>query len=100
MSDRRPAFVLRVQAQRVNGEWLTIEDAGEALVILEGDLVDLLARWAAWFEARGFDQNAGSILPGLRFCAACLQDTEDQGHAPDCVYGVTKKLLSEAGEEE
>ena len=74
----------RVQYQR-GGEWFTIDEAGEAALILEGDIVDALARWVAWFEARRFDSGP---------CAVCLWRPAEQGHAPDCIYAVSKALLT------
>ena len=82
-------FECRVQCKRSDGEWFTIDEAGEAALVLEGDIVDLLARWVSWFEARGFTE--GGVIRGL--CQCCLMDVSEQGHASDCQYGMSKALL-------
>lgn len=34
----------RVQYKRPTGEWFTIDEANEAVLVLEGDIIDLLVR--------------------------------------------------------
>jgi len=79
----------RVQYRR-GDKWFTIDEAGEAALILEGEGIDMLERWAGWFEARHF----GTAERGL--CAVCLRDVLEQGHSSDCIYAMTRNMLDAA----
>ena len=90
----------RVQYKRPNGEWFTIDEAEEAMLVLEGDLVNLLARWTGWFEARGFDLALRGSRMAIGLCQCCLQHINGQGwgHASDCQYVISKALLGEVND--
>jgi len=88
-----------VQYKRPTGEWFTIDEAGEAVLVLEGDIMDLLARWVGWFEASGLESGFHRRGIGYNLCACCLRHVADQGHAPDCQYEMSKALLAGRGGE-
>ena len=89
---------IQVRAQYLrNNEWVTIDknNAGETALVLEGDIVDLLARWAGWFEGRRLDIGLATSTKHHGLCACCLLEVNEQGHAPDCQYAMTKALLDD-----
>ena len=83
----------RVQYKRPSGEWFTLDEAGKAMLIVESDLIDLLARWVGWFEAKGYDVGFGISGVAYGLCQCCLQVAS---HAPDCLYAMSGALLDEA----
>lgn len=83
----------RVQYLR-SGKWVTITEDEEVTLIVESEIVDLLERWAGWFEARQF-QTAERGL-----CAVCLHDVSEQGHSSDCIFAMTTDALDNWRERE
>ena len=78
----------RVQYRR-GGKWFTIDEAGEAAIVLEGEMINLLERWAGWFEARQFETAERGL------CAVCLHDVSEQGHSSGCIYAMTRDAFNE-----
>ncbi len=78
---------LRVQVRK-GKKWVTIDPGNNALLIT-GPIVDTLARWVAWFEVRGGEHG----WQGL--CESCLLRVSEQGHAPGCLYAISRKLLED-----
>ena len=78
----------RVRYRR-GDRWFTIDEAGDAAIVIEGEVVNLLERWAGWFEARQFETAERGL------CAVCLWEVAEQGHAPDCIYAMTRNALDE-----
>jgi len=80
----------RVQYRR-GKRWFTIDRAGDAAIVLSGDAVALLERWQAWFEASQL-----AAKPAASLCPICLFSITEQGHSPDCIYGMTRSLFDGA----
>ena len=80
-------YKVRCQYLRGDDEWVTVSDVNETTLEVTGQVVDLLARWVAWFEGR----QISTAERGL--CACCLLLAAEQGHAADCQYAMSKALL-------